>query len=140
MINFDHTGRKYIREHNPNWPQIPDNPYRILIIGDSESEKINLLDNVISHRPDIDKFCLYAMDSCEAKYQLLIHKGEGIGLKYYNDSKTFIEYSNNMHGIHENIKECNLNKERKILIVFHDMIADMLSNKKYNPTVTKVQN
>ena len=80
------------------------------------------------------------MDPCEAKCQLLIHKREGIGLKYYNDSKTFIEYSNDMHDIYENIEECDRNKERKIFIVFDDMIADMLSNKKYNPTVTKIQN
>ena len=49
-----------------------------------------------------------------------------------------IEYSNNMHGIYKNIEEYNLNKKRKILIVFDDMIAAKLSNKKLNPIVTEL--
>ena len=60
---------------------------------------------------------------------MLINKRESTGLKYLNDSKAFIEYSNDMDDI---------NKKRKILIVFDDMIADMLSNKKLNPTVTEL--
>ena len=59
-------------------------------------------------------------------------------LKYSNDSKAFIEYSNDMKNIYKNIEEYNLNKKRKILIVFDDMIADMLSNKKLNPIVTEL--
>ena len=43
-----------------------------------------------------------------------------------------------MDDIYKNIKECNTNKERKALIVFHDVIADILSNKKLNPTVTEL--
>ena len=54
-----------------------------------------------------------------------------------NDSKAFIEYSDQMDDIYKNIEEQNPNKKRKILIVFDDMIADMLSNKKFHPTVTK---
>ena len=42
MITFDVT-KENIKEHNPNWPQIPDNPYRTLIIGNSGSGKINSL-------------------------------------------------------------------------------------------------
>ena len=41
MINFDDAVTENIKEHNPNWSQTPDNPYRILIIGGSESEKAN---------------------------------------------------------------------------------------------------
>ena len=55
-----------------------------------------------------------------------------------NDSKAFIEYSNDMDDIYKNTEECNPNKKRKILIVFHDMIADMVSNKKRNPTVIEL--
>ena len=62
------------------------------------------------------------------KYQLLISRHEGVGLKNYNDSKAFFEYANNIDGISENI--CNLIKEYKVLIVFDDVIADMLNNKK----------
>ena len=50
----------------------------------------------------------------------------------------FIEYSNDMDDIYKNIDEYNPNKKRKILIVFDDMITDMLSNKKLNPTVTEL--
>ena len=57
---------------------------------------------------------------------------------YLNDSKTFIEYSNNMDNIHENIEEENPNTKQKILIVLHHMIADMISNKKLNSIVNEL--
>ena len=44
--------------------------------------------------------------------------------------KTFIEYSDDIDNIYKNIPEYNRNKKRKILIVFDDVIADMLRNKK----------
>ena len=60
--------------HNPNWPYIPGNPYRILIIGGSGSEKTHVLLNLIKYqRPDIDKIYLYIKDPLESKYQLLIN-------------------------------------------------------------------
>ena len=59
-------------------------------------------------------------------------------IKHLNDSKAFIEYSNDMDDIYKNIEEYNPNKKRKILIVFDDMIADMVSNKKLNPIVTEL--
>ena len=49
MINFDDVTKENIKEHNPNWPEIPDHPYMILIIRGSESGKINSLFNLISH-------------------------------------------------------------------------------------------
>ena len=120
---------KKIKEHNPNWPGIPDNPYRILVIVGSGSGKTNALLNLKGHQPDIDKIYLHAKDPHEAKHQLLINKHKGVVLQQYNDSKAFIEYSNDMDDIYENIEEYNSNKEHKILIVLDDMIADMLSNK-----------
>ena len=81
------------------------------------------------HEPNIDKINLYAKHWYEAKYQLLIKKGESTGLKYLSNSKNFIEYSSNMNDIYKNIEEYIPNKKRKILIVFDDMIADMFSNK-----------
>ena len=86
--------------------------------------------NLINHKPDVDKIYLYAKDSYEAKYQLLINKRENTGLKYLNDSKAFIEFSNDMDDIYKNIEEYNPNKKRKKLIVFNNIIADILSNKK----------
>ena len=67
-------------------------------------------------------------DLNEAKYKLLIKKHDDVGTKYFNDSKAFIEYSNVMDDICTNIEKYNSNKKRKILIVFDNMIADMLSN------------
>ena len=127
-----------MKENNLNWPEIPDHPYRILIVEGSGSGKRNVLLNLIINKPDIDKFCLYAKDPYDAKYQSLINKKESTGLNYLNDSKAFIEYSNGMDGIYRNIEDYNPNKKQKILIVSDDMIADMLSNKKLNPIVTEL--
>ena len=48
MVNFDEATKENIKEHNPNWPQIPDLPYRILIIGGSGSGKTNSLFNLVN--------------------------------------------------------------------------------------------
>ena len=116
----------------PNWLQISDHLYRILIVEGSWSWKRNSLLNLISHQTDINKIYLYAKDPCEAKYQLLINKRESTGLKHLNGSKAFIEYSNDMDDVYKNIEEYNLNKKRKIAIVLDDMIADVLRNKRLN--------
>ena len=67
MINFHDIVKENIKKHNPNWPQIPDHPYKILIIGSSGSGKTNSLLNLINHQLDIDKIYLYAKDPYEAK-------------------------------------------------------------------------
>ena len=85
--------KKTEEEHYPNWPQIHDNPYRILIIGGSVSGKLNSLLNAINEEPDIDKVYLYTQHPYKAKYQLLIKKIESTSLKHINDSKAFIEYT-----------------------------------------------
>ena len=69
------------------------------------------------------------------KCQFLTNKRESS--KQFNDSKGFIEYSNDMNDIYENIEEYNPNKKLKTLIFFDDMI-DMVSNKKLNPIVTEL--
>ena len=74
----------------------------------------------------------------KAKHQFLTKKREDVGAKYSNDSEACFEYSNDVDDIYKNIEEYNSNKKRKILIVFDDMIADMLSNKKLNPIVTEI--
>ena len=81
---------------------------------------------------------MYAKDPYEAKYQFLINKRESTELKYFNDPKAFIEYSNDMQDVYKYINECNTDKEHKILIVFDDMIADMINNKKLNSVVTEL--
>ena len=138
MINFDEYTNENKKKHNFNWPYIPDHPYRILIIGGSGTRKTNALLNLINNQQDIDKIYLYAKDPYEDKYQYLINKRESVGLKHFNDPKAFIEYSNDMHKVYKNIDNYNLNKENKILIVFDDMIADMINNKKLNSIVTEL--
>ena len=68
MINFDNVIKENIKEHNPNWRQIPDHPYRILIIGGVASGKTNSIFNLINQQPDVDKMFLYVKDPFEAKY------------------------------------------------------------------------
>ena len=98
--------------------------YIILIIIGSGSVKTNLLLNLIENQPDINKIYLYAKDPYEANYQYQIYKRESVGIDHFNDLKYFIEYSNDMRNVYQNIDEYNLNKENKILIVFDDIIAD----------------
>ena len=81
---------------------------------------------------------MYAKDPYEDKYQFLIKKRENIGLKHFNDPKAFIEYSNDMHDVYKNIDHYNPDKENKILMVFDDMIADMINNEKLNSIVTEL--
>ena len=142
IINFnDYVNEIAFNEnktiHNKNWPYIPDHPYRILIIGGSGSGKTNLL-NLIENQQDIDKIYLYAKDPYESKYQYLINKGKGVGINHFNDPKAFIEYSNVMLDVYKSIDDYNPDKENKILIVFDDIIADMIPNKKLNSIVTKL--
>ena len=138
MINFDDVTNENKTEHNLKWSYIPDHPYRILIIGGSGSGKTNALLNLINNQLDIDKIYLYAKDLYEAKYQYLINKPEKVGLYHFLDSKAFLEYSNDMDDIYKNIEEYNPGKKRKVLMVFDDIIADMINNKKVNPIVTEL--
>ena len=138
MINFDDYTNENIVQHNSKWSYIPDHPYRILIIGGSGSGKTNALLNLISSQPDIDKIYLYAKDPYEKKYQYLINKREKVGFNHFNDPKAFMEYSNDMQVVYKNIKDYNPIKKRKILIIFNDMIADMINNNKLNTIVTEL--
>ena len=130
MINFDNYINENKTEHNSNWSYIPDYPYRIHILGGSGSRKTNALLNLINDQPDIDKIYLYAKDPYEAKYQYLINKREKVGLNHFNDPKVFMEHSNDMSHVYKNIEDYNPDNKRKVLIVFDDMIADMINNKK----------
>ena len=135
MINFDEYTNENKKDYNLNWPYIPDHSYRILIIGGTGSGQTNVLLNLIHNQQDIDKIYLYAKDPYEDK---LINNRESVGLKHFNYPKTFIEYSNDMRDVYKNIDNYNKDKENKILIVFDDMIADMINNKKLNSIVTEL--
>ena len=113
MINFGEYVNENKTVHNKNWPYIPDQPYRILIIRGSGSGKTNALLNLIENQPDIDKIYLYAKDLYEAKYQYLINKREDVGINHSKDHKAFIEYSNDMRDVYKNINHYNPDKENK---------------------------
>ena len=138
MINCDDYVNENKTEHNKNLPYTPDHLYRILMIGGSGSGKTNVLLNLIENQPDIDKIYLYAKDPYETKYQYLINKREDVTIDHSNNPKAFVEHSNDMRDVYKNIDEYNINKENKILIVFDDMIANMIHNKKLNPIVIEL--
>ena len=138
MMNFDDYTNENKTQQNSKWPYIPDHPYRIPMIGGSGSGIKNALLNLIENQPDIDEIYLYAKDPYEAKYQYLINIRKKVGLKHFNDTEAFIEYSNDMQDVYRNIAEYNIDKERKILIVFDGMIADTINNNKLCSIVTEL--
>ena len=124
MINLHSITNKKNKEHNEKWPYIPDHSYRILIIGGSGSGKTNALLNLINEQNDIDKIYLYARDLSEPKYEYLIKKREDAGIKHLNNPKAFVECSNMMDDVYENINDYNPIRKRKKVIIFDDIIAD----------------
>ena len=111
--------------------------HTVLIIGGSGSGKTNALFNLINEQNDIDKIYLYARDLNEPKYKILIKTREDAGIKRLNDPDAFIECSNTMDDVYENINDYSLSRKRKILIVFDDMIADM-TNKKFQAIIKEL--
>ena len=97
--------------------------------------KTNALLNLISQQDDIDRIYLYAKELSETKHEILIKKRENVGIKHLNDSHAFIECSNTMDDVYENIDDYKPNRQKKILIVFDDMIADIMSNKKFQAII-----
>ena len=93
--------------------------------------------NLIENQTEIDKIYLYVKDPYDAKYQYLIKIRGKVGLDYHNDPRSYIEYSNYKHDVYRNICEYNPDSENKIIIVFDDMIADMIDNKKLDSIVTE---
>ena len=128
MISFDDYANENKIQHNLKGLYIPDHPYRVLITGRSRPGKTNALLNLINNQPGIDKIYLYAKDP----YEYLINKHEKVALNYYDNPNAFTEYSNNMQDVYKDIDEYNADKERKILIFFDDIIADMITNKELN--------
>ena len=72
------------------------------------------------------------------KYEFLIKNCDDAGTKHFNDPNAFIEYSNTMDGIYGNIDDYNPSRNRKILIAFDDMIADIMTNKKFQAIIKEL--
>ena len=127
MLNLDDivsNKKKSSSEHN-DWP------FRMLIIGPSGSGKTNTLLHLIDKFHPIDKIYLYGKDTDEEKYQYLINKREQAGIKNLNDPHAFIEYSNDMNDVLEDINNYNKNRNKKVLIIFDDMIAYIMRSEKF---------
>ena len=98
-----------------------------MIIGSSGSRKTNTLLNLIKEQGDIVKIYWYAKDLSELKYEFLTKKLKGVGIRYCNVPNAFVDYSNRIGDVYENINDYNPNGKRKILIVLDDMIAHIIN-------------
>ena len=114
-----------------NWP------FRMLIIGPSGSGKTNTLLHLVNNLHPIDKIYLYAKDINEPKYEYLINKTEQARIKNLNDPHAFVEYSDDMDDVLDDINY-NKNRDKKVLIVFDDMIADIEYNKKFKRIIKEL--
>ena len=127
MLNLDDilSNKKKSSSENDYWP------FRMLIMGPSGSGKTNTLLHLIDKFHPIDKIYLYTKDNDEEKYQYLINKREQVGIKNLNDPHVFMEYSNDMNDVLENINNYNKNSDKKALIIFDDLIADIMRSEKF---------
>ena len=110
MFNLDDIINKNNENYNKKWPYIPDHPYKMLIIGGSGSNKTNAQLNFIKQEDSnnlINKFYLYAKGLRESKYQFLVKKHEDAGIKHLHDPKAFIQYSQYMDDVYNNINYYN---------------------------------
>ena len=134
MLNLDNivSNKKKGSSENDDWP------FRMLIIGPLGSGKTNTLLHLIDKFHPIDKIYLYAKDTDEEKYQYLINKREQVGIKKLNDPHAFIEYSNDMNDVLEDINNYNKKRDKKVLIIFDDMIADIMRSEKFKAIVKEL--
>ena len=68
----------------------------------------------------------------------MIKKRKDVGIKHLSNPNAFIECSNTMDNVYENIDDYNPSRKRKILIVFDDMIADIMTNKKFQSIIKEL--
>ena len=95
--------------------------------------------NLIKHqRLDINKMYLYVNDQLESKYRLLINGREKVEIENLKSSKAFIDYSQTIDDVYENLEDYNPIKKMRLLIIFNDMIADMESNENLTPVATEL--
>ena len=134
MLNLDNivSNKNASSSEDSNWP------FRMLIVGPSGSGKTNTLRDLINNLHPIDKIYLYAKIIHEPKYEYLINKREQAGIKILNDPHAFIEYSDDMNDVLDNIINYNKNRDKKVLIVFGDMIADIEYNENFKRIIKEL--
>ena len=109
-----------------------------MIIGGSGSGKTNVLLNLINEQNDIDKLYLYKKDLNEPKYKILIQKCKDAGIKHLNDPNAFIECSNTMDDVYENIHDIIQAEKKTLAFFFDDMIANIMANKKFQAIIKEL--
>ena len=132
MLNLDNIVSNKNENKNNNWP------FLMLIIGPSGSGKTSTLLHLINNFYPIYKIYLYAKDLAEPKYEYLINRREQAGIKNLNYPKAFIEYSNDMDDVLDDINNYNKNRDKKVLIVFDDIIADIEYNKNFKRIIKEL--
>ena len=133
MLNLDKILNN--KNEDENWP------FRMLIIAPSGSDKTNTLLHLIQNlnkTTPVDKIYLYAKDLSEPKYEFLINNRKAAGIKHVNDPTAFIEYSNDMDDVFTNIDDYNKQRKRKVLIIFDEMIADIISSKNFKAIIKEL--
>ena len=100
--------------------------------------KKNTLLHLINEQDVIDEIYLYAKDLNEPKYEFLIRNRENAGIKHCNNPNALTEYSNTMDDAYKNIDDYNPSRQRKILIMFDDMIADIMTNKRFQAMIIEL--
>ena len=141
MLNLDDiVSNKKIKEDTTGSSSSERNdwPFRMLVIGPSGSGKTNVWLHLINNLHPIDKIYLYAKDLYEPKYEYLINKREQAGIKNLDDPHAFIEYSDDMNYVLDDINNYNKNRDKKVLIVFDDMIADIEYNKNFKRIIKEL--
>ena len=131
MLNLDNI----VSNDNKTSSEDNDWPFRMLIIGPSRSGKTNTLLHSINDLHPIDKIYLYAKDIREPKYEHLINKREQAGIKNLNDPHAFIQYTDDMNDVLDDINNYNKIRDKKVLIVFDDMIGDIGYNKNFKQII-----
>ena len=132
MLNLDDIVSNKKENKDNDWP------FRMLIIGPSGSGKTNTLLHLINNFHPIDKIYLYAKDTDEKKYQFLINKREQAGIKNLNEPHEFLEHSNDMNDVLDDINNYNNNRDKKVLITFEDVIADIMRSEKFKAIVKEL--
>lgn len=134
FINYDDYYKTSIKPHNSDWPYTPDLLFRTIIVGGSGTGKTNMLFNLIrrlmaNNDTFIDKVYLYVKDPEEPKYKHFIKNRKEIGESETGDPNMFVEVSSSLDDVHNDINQYNPDRLSNVLIVFDDMICEVIPPK-----------